>query len=295
MSKWILVLALAFGVHPVLAQTTPLKTNIDDNTLLWEISGNGLSKPSFVFGTFHLLCRDDIHFSTALKKAIAGTDEVYLELDMDDPATMLGALTLVNMKGDKKIKDLYSPENYKRVVDFFKDSLKISIGFFQRMKPGFLAALLYPKFLGCKNTMSTEEAIMALASSNDKEVKGLETMSIQAAIFDSIPYEKQAAELLNAIESLETAKANFKTLLDAYKNQRMEEMEKIMLSPEFGIELNQDILLDRRNMNWVVQLKEIMKNKAVFVAVGAGHLVGKKGLIALLRAEGYTVRGLENK
>ncbi|MBK8520903.1 MAG: TraB/GumN family protein [Chitinophagaceae bacterium] len=72
-------------------------------------------------------------------------------------------------------------------------------------------------------------------------------------------------------------------------------MEKIVNTPEFSVAENQDILLDNRNKNWVEQLKVIMKNNPVFTAVGAGHLVGKNGLIALLRAEGYTVRGLENK
>lgn len=42
-----------------------VKTTINNNTLLWEISGNGLAQPAFIFGTFHLLCRDDIHLSAA--------------------------------------------------------------------------------------------------------------------------------------------------------------------------------------------------------------------------------------
>jgi len=58
---------------------------------------------------------------------------------------------------------------------------------------------------------------------------------------------------------------------------------------------NQDILLNDRNKNWVGQLKKIMKKEAVFVAVGAGHLVGEQGLIALLRKEGYNLRPIENK
>jgi uncharacterized protein YbaP (TraB family) len=58
---------------------------------------------------------------------------------------------------------------------------------------------------------------------------------------------------------------------------------------------HEDILLYNRNMNWVKQLKTIMKAESVFVAVGAGHLVGTKGLIALLKKEGYKVRPLINK
>lgn len=294
MIKWILVLALAFCMQPIQAQNS-LKTNINDNTLLWEISGKGLTKPSYLFGTFHLLCRDDINFSAALRKAVAGSDEIYLELDMDDPAILLQGIMLMSMKDGKKLKDLYSAEEYKRVSDYFKDSLKITLGLFGSMKPEFLMAFLYPKLMPCKSVSSVEEEIMELTGADAKKINGLETMAMQAAVFDSIPYETQAKELLKAIDSIGTSKANFELLLKAYLNQDLDSLERMMFSPEFGGELNQDILLDKRNANWVGQLKEIMKKKSVFVAVGAGHLVGKKGLITLLRAEGYMVRGLENK
>lgn len=74
----------------------------NDQSLLWEVSGNGLKKPSFLFGTFHLLCKDDIHFSDQLKKAMKESDEIYMELDMDDPSTMLSGMLYMNMKNNKK-------------------------------------------------------------------------------------------------------------------------------------------------------------------------------------------------
>lgn len=264
------------------------------NTLLWQISGNGLTKPSYLFGTFHLLCKDDIRFSDALKQAVIKSDEVYLELDMDDPSTLLGALVLMKMKDGKKLKDLYTEAAYKRVSDFFKDSLKTPIGLFQQMKPEFLMALLYPKMMPCNTTGSVEESLMQLAKENSKEIKGLETMAFQASVFDSIPYEKQAAELLETIDSLDKSKKYFNLMLKAYKEQRLDSIANIVSNPEFGSTENQDVLLDNRNQIWVAQLKEIMKKRSVFTAVGAGHLVGSKGLIALLRAAGYTVKGIKN-
>ncbi len=288
-------IAMIFCTGSVMAQTTSLKTNADDNTLLWEISGKELTAPSYLFGTFHLLCKEDIHFGKALKQAVINSRGVYLELDMDDPATLMSGLMLMNMKGGKKLKDLYSPEAYKRVSDYFKDSLQTPIGMLQGMKPEFLVALLYPKMMPCNATSSVEEEIMELAKAGGKEIKGLETMAFQASLFDSIPYEKQAAELLSTIDSMEKSKKYFEVMLQAYKNQRLDEIEKIAIDPEFGFEENQDIFLDDRNKNWVIQLKKIMKAQPVFTAVGAGHLVGKAGLIALFRKEGYTVRGLENK
>ncbi len=294
--KLVYFLALIVNINTAFAQTASsnLKINKDDNTLLWEISGNGLTSPSYLFGTFHLLCKDDINFSETLKQAVNNSHEIYLELDLDDPATIMGALMLMNMKDGKKLKDLYTTDQYQRVSGFFKDSLKTPISLFQRMKPEFLIALLYPKMMPCNSASSVEEEIMQLAKDAGKEIKGLETMAFQASVFDSIPYEKQANELLNTIDSLEKSKADFVLMLNAYKSQRLDEIEKIVNTPEFGAAENQDILLDNRNKNWVQQLKPIMQKNPVFTAVGAGHLVGKNGLIALLRAEGFTVSGLEN-
>jgi uncharacterized protein YbaP (TraB family) len=272
-----------------------LKTNIDNNTLLWEISGKGLRSPSYLFGTFHLLCSNDIHFSASLKKALKNAKELYLELDMDDPSMMLSAMTLVNMNKGEKLTDLYSPAEYERVEHFFKDSLGSSLTLFQNMKPAFLEAMLYPKMMPCKTISGVEEELMKLAKEDKKEIQGLETMAFQASVFDSIPYTEQARELLKTIDSINSYKKYFDTMTRIYNNQQLKEIENMFSKSEFGMEENQDILLNNRNKNWIGQLKTIMKKEPVFVAVGAGHLVGEQGLIALLRKEGYVLRPIENK
>ena len=273
---------------------TQLKTNADNNTLLWEVSGNKLATPSYLFGTFHLICKDDIPFGEQFKTAVKSAKEIYMELDMDDPATMFGGLLLMNMKGDTTLKTLFTETEYKKVESFFNDSLHTPIGLFKSMKPFFLMAMLYPKMLRCNTMSGVEEEIMKLAKANKKEIKGLETMAFQAAVFDSIPYTQQAKELLKTIDSLDAYKKYFDTMVTVYKNQQLKAMENLFTKSEFGMEDNQDILLDKRNINWVGQLKKIMKKESVVVAVGAGHLVGEKGLIELLRKEGYTVRPIKN-
>ncbi|MEO7534184.1 MAG: TraB/GumN family protein [Ferruginibacter sp.] len=274
---------------------TTLKVNADDNSLLWEVSGKELKKSSYIFGTFHLMCKDDIHFSDQLKTAVKNSDLVYLEMDMDDPSIMLSGLLMMNMKEGKKLQDLYTAAEYEKVSAFFNDTLHMPMGLLQRTKPFFLAALLYPKMMPCKTVSGVEEELMKLAKENKKEIKGLETMEFQASVFDSIPYEDQAKELLKSIDSMVSYQKYFDTMITVYKTQRLTEIEKLFKDSEFGMEDHQDILLNDRNKNWVKQLDTIMKNQGVFVAVGAGHLVGKEGLISLLRKEGYTLKPILNK
>ena len=267
----------------------------NNNTLLWKVSGKGLKQPSFIFGTFHLMCKEDIHFSEQLKEAIKFSNEIYMELDMDDPSTLLSGMLYMNMKDGKKLSDLYTPEEYKKLQTYFTDSLNAPMMMLQRAKPYFLVALLYPKMMDCPSPAGVEEELLKIAKEDKKEIKGLETMQFQASVFDSIPYEWQAKELLKNIDSFQVYKKEFDEMVNLYKKQQLDSMENMLAKSEFGSDKYEDLLLNDRNKKWVSELNEIMKNESVFVAVGAGHLSGKSGLISLLKKEGYVVEPLINK
>ena len=153
-------------------KTTGLPGNENNNTLLWEISGKNLKSPSYLFGTFHLMCKEDIHFSANLQAAMKAADEVYFEMDLDDPSNTLGALFLMNMKKGTTLQDLYTPEEFARLNDFFKDSLSMPMLMLQKMKPLFLEALLYPKLMDCKNMSGIEQELLAMAQKEKKEIPG---------------------------------------------------------------------------------------------------------------------------
>lgn len=266
----------------------------DDNTLLWEISGNGI-KTSYLYGTFHLMCNNDINFSNNMKAAVKAADEVYFELDLDDASSTLGAMLFMNMKEGKILKDLYTPEEYERLSNFFNDSLGTPISLMQRMKPLFLQSLLYPKMMPCKNLSGVDMEILKIAKAEKKEIKGLENIQFQASVFDSIPYTEQAAMLLKSIDSLAKDEIEFDKMLASYKAQNLSKLESSVTDNEFGSEENLDLMLYSRNRNWVAQLKDILPKKSIFMAVGAGHLPGNNGVIDLLRKAGFTLRPLLNK
>ncbi len=118
-----------------------LKKQNNNNTLLWQVSGKGLKKPSFIFGTFHLLCKEDIIFSSQLKSAIKYADDIYMELDMDDLSTLMSGFLYMNMKNGKVLKDFYAEQDYKRIEHYFNDSLHIPFMMFQKAKPYFFSCI----------------------------------------------------------------------------------------------------------------------------------------------------------
>ena len=91
------------------------------------------------------------------------------------------------------------------------------------------------------------------------------------------------------------AEKEFAEMMEAYNNQDLEKLDAFIKKGEDGLGQYENILLYNRNKNWVKKLKPIMSERSVTIAVGAGHLPGDKGLIDLLRKEGYTVKPVMNK
>jgi uncharacterized protein YbaP (TraB family) len=295
MKKSILFLFSFLGIFiSSFAQTNEVSYQKNDNSLLWEISGNGLAKPSYLFGTFHLMCKDDMVFSKNFTNALSNANLLVMEMDLSDSKNTFGAMEFIQMKNGESLSKLLSKNDYERLNKFFKDSLKMSLSFFENMKPAFLQALFYPMMMSCKQSGSLEENIMAQAKKAKKQIKGLETIAQQSSFFDGMSYPDQAKALMELIDDFQTQKVNFEQLLNSYKSQNAIEIIKLIeTDPEFK---NQKAtLLDNRNMNWVNQFQQLMPQASLFVAVGAGHLFGEQGLIQLLRKKGYQLKPIENK
>ena len=287
--------ATVFFLQTCKAQSNiKLPINKDNNTLLWEISGKDLKQPSYLFGTFHILCKDDIQFSTNLQTALKASNQVYFEMDLDDPKNTLGGMFFMNMK-DKTLADLYTVEELQKVTKFYKDSLKMNLSYFNKMKPMMLAALLYPRMMPCKTPSGVEIELMTIAKKEKKEIFGFETIEFQSSIFDSIPYGVQAKDLLKNIDSMNKYKVYFNKMVQTYKNQQTDSLVAIVNDKTFSDGENNDALLKNRNLNWVKQLNTILPKTNIFMAVGAAHLFGKDGLIDLLRKDGFTVKPIVNK
>jgi uncharacterized protein YbaP (TraB family) len=270
----------------------------DNNTLLWKISGKGLETPTYLFGTIHMLCKEDALLSPNLKKAISNADDIYLEVDLDNMLEMLTVMTKMKMTGDTTLKDLLSAEDYKQVKDYFesKGSL-LPFSMLETFKPILAASTLAQAEAPCDATAAMEQVIMEEAKESNKNVKGLETMSYQAGMLDSIPYKLQAEQLVSYIKNdgkMDDG-TEMKDMLKAYKDQDLSKLETIIIKSDAGIASFTEILLYKRNRNWVEKLKELMPAKGLLIAVGAGHLPGDQGVINLLRKEGYTVEPVDNK
>ncbi len=290
---WLSVLAIIAFV----ANSQPVKKTSANNTLLWRISGKNIVQPSYLFGTMHMLCADDIDLSDSLVNAIRKADNVYLELDMDNVFEMMAAMTKMKMRNDTTLSDLLSKEEYEKVKNYFKEnSSLIPFSMLETYKPLLAASMIMEQQAGnCGNMISMEQLIMKEAKKNDVGIKGMETMEYQMSIFDSIPYGFQARQLVKMVEGGNKNEATeMETLTKAYRDQQLDKMEELTKNEDMGIKNFADMLLYNRNANWAKKLDGLMPGKSLVVAVGAGHLPGDKGVINLLRKAGYKVEPVTN-
>ena len=287
---------LLFGINSTKAQTTskPLQ-----KSLLWEISGNGLTKPSYLYGTIHMICKEDASLGDSLIAAIQRSDRVYFEVDMDNLMEMITALKDFKMRNDTTLADLLSKEDYEKVKEFMESkSGLLPFSKLETYKPMLASSLLMESGIGCDESVAMEQLILEEARKSKKRVEGLETMSYQASIFDSIPYKLQAEQLLKYVNdggSKSGADKQFEEMIDAYKAQDIEKLGEFVKEDDGGLGNYEDILIYNRNRNWVQKLKTLMRERSLTIAVGAGHLAGEKGVIKLLRKEGYTVKPVKYK
>lgn len=260
-----------------------------ENALLWEIKAPGMKKPSYLFGTIHLICPADFSLSDSLKLALSNTEQVALEVDMDDPAMMATMMKTMNMKEGKTLSKLVSEADYARLARFYKDSVGVGIAMLEKAKPFVLMGPLFNSILACP-VQSYEMSLVELAGKQKTEVIGIETLEEQMALFDTIPYKEQAKTLLALIDSLPQARGEFKKLVALYKSENISELYEMTQKSSFGMEGSQDIMLFDRNKKWITRMQKIMNVKPTLFAVGAAHLGSEKGVIALLRQAGYQVR-----
>ena len=285
--KKIFILFVLFTFSNNLFSQAPSAT---ENSLLWKISGNGLREASYLYGTIHVIPKKDFFITDSTEWALNQAENVAFEFNLKKEMRILPQLRLMfkmRMKGDTTLDMLLSEDDYEFVKRKF-EAKRIPMRLVNRVKPSFLSDLAGSSTseLRSGETTSYEMEFLQRAKSADKIISGLETASYQLSVFDSIPYQVQAQTM---VEELRDGGSNsgkeYKKLLKIYKRQDLEGLGRAMGADEMS-SFN-DVLLFHRNRNWIPVIEKMSRKYKMFYAVGAGHLVGEKGVVALLRKKGY--------
>jgi len=264
----------------------------EENSLLWKISGNGLEQPSYLYGTIHLMCPQDIMITEAMQAAIGASEQMVMELDMDEPGIMQSMMAASMMEDGKTIKDLLSDEDYQMLEKFMMDSIGAPLQAMGTMKPMLLSTVAMLPVLKCQPG-SYEMSLVGVAKEKDMQVYGLETVADQIAIFDAIPLEEQSEYLIESIRDYAETTEETRNMINYYQQQNVSGLYQMIHESMAEMEGGEDALLTDRNRKWIPEMEAMAGTKPTFFAVGAGHLAGPAGVITLLKKAGYQVEAVD--
>jgi len=277
-----------------------------DNALLWKISGNGLTEPSYLLGTHHLVHVSFVDSIPGLRDAMEMTHQVVGEVLMSDqPAMQARVQQGAMMPAGESYQKMLSPEDYAKLDEGLKKLFMVGLDQLGQLKPGMLSMMysitLYSKMYPEFNPMSHEPIdayVQRMATENGKTIRGLETVDDQIyALFDAEPLKDQAESLVCSAVNVEFSKKMVDKLNAYYRGKQLNDMYNLAFNnpddPCKASTAQENALFKDRNEKWIQKLPEMMKEKSSLIAVGSLHLVGDDGLLDLLTAKGYTVEAVK--
>ncbi|MES2003408.1 MAG: TraB/GumN family protein [Bacteroidota bacterium] len=275
--------SFVFLVLLLLAQQSVAQT--PGSSLLWEISGNGLKQPSYLFGTFHLMCKSDFSVSPMLESKLKASSQFYGELKMDDPQLQTKLMGRMMLSG-QTLQTLLPQSDYTAVSTQFQSITGYPLLAFNNFKPFLCLSILAQKSIACTDAVQPETEFVSLAKQLSLPILGLETVDDQMDAIDKEPIDSQISSLKKTVLNFDSVKTMMVEMSDVYKLRDIDSLYRYMKTNGVDGAFETE-LLNNRNKKWVPMISEIIAEKPSFFAVGAGHLGGPDGVISLLRKKGY--------
>lgn len=261
------------------------------NTLLWEVSGNGLKKPSYLFGTHHFTNKEFADTMQVLQEKLKSVNGVVGEIVMD--GTLQGRMAPFLVMKNNTLDSVFTPAEYKEVDDYIKArNPAVNLKQLNRFKPAMVGVLIMllnnPEMRSLTNGI--DESFQKYAKDNAKSIHGLETAEYQGALLFDDDLQKQKKALLKSVRESDKNKIKLQELTGYYLAQDIDKLTQFFKAQDEETKEFMTEMLKNRNQRWLDQLPALMEKESLFIAVGAGHLVGDEGLIKGLQARGYTLK-----
>jgi uncharacterized protein YbaP (TraB family) len=281
--------------------------------LLYKISGNGLQKPSYIVGTYHLAPAAFADSIKGIHEAVNNTNQVYGEIDMslmEAPESMTKMMDAMMLPEGKTLQTILTKDQLSRLNTFLKNLMGADLSNpevaqqMNKMTPQAIAQQLtvlmfLQKHMGQFDPTSLiDNYFQLVAKKNNEPVGGLETVDFQInTLFKGMTIERQTELLMCLVDNADYNEKLVEKTIDAFYAQDINKIKEVMdekMGNSCDATPEEDAaIINNRNANWLTQMPAIMQAKPTLFAVGAAHLPGDKGMLSLLRNAGYTVEGMK--
>ncbi len=260
---------------------------------LWQVTGD--DSTVHLFGSVHLLPEGGFAIGGALAEALDESERVCMEIDQgaqnEAESTSLTLARAVDPEG-RSLFDLLGADA-DRVRDAAEEAgIPLEpLAMFEPWFAGLTVSVMALQANGYDVQHGVEQIIQAEARKDGKSGCGLETLDGQLGMLDALPADLQKEILLQALDEAEDVNALIEPLLDAWRDGDEVRLEKSLEDDFDGYPELAEVLIFERNARWAEQVGEMLRgDEDVLVVVGAMHLVGERGLPALLEKRGFRVQ-----
>ena len=272
------------------------QNNVPGNqkSFLWKVQSK--TGAVYILGSVHFLKKDMYPLSSKIEDSFQKADALVVEANVNE----------ANQNDmDKLMKNALYPETdtiekhlSKETYELLKaktNEFNMPSGVINRQKPWFLSLMLSSMELmklGFDPNLGIDKYFL-LKATGKKKILELESLDYQTNLFNGFSDNEQELLLLYTLKDLSIMEQEIDKLIRAWTSGDAKGMETILLkslTEDQRLSTVYEKLIYERNRNMVYKIEEFLKNKdTYFVVVGAGHLVGKEGIIELLKAKKYAV------
>ncbi|HKJ71249.1 MAG TPA: TraB/GumN family protein [Gammaproteobacteria bacterium] len=256
---------------------------------LWKVAGE--TNTVYLLGSIHALRPGDYPLAPVMRRAFRDADALILEIRLPPAGSGGAALALGSGDGPGLAAQL-SAEQYRQAKEL-AGAQGIDLDSMSRLDPWLAALVIVQGALqraGYDPGHGLDAHFQRLADAAGKPVLALETPQQQLRLFDELPADLQGAFLLRTLREARDVEATLEPLVSAWKAGRTDTVQRLVLDELRPFPELYERLIVHRNRNWLAQVEAFLEDRRDYlVVVGAAHLVGKQGLVAMLRRRGYTV------
>ena len=262
----------------------------EENALLWKITGNGLEKPSYVFGILKFIPTEDYFLPATVTEKLNACEILSTETLLDHHAKH-ELNKAAHLPHHESIDEYLSEEEYDKLHDIFHDRLGVANMKFnlvyKKFKPIMLSTTMTRLAVG--EVHFYELDLIAKASENNMLTLGLETVEREVEALEKFPLDEQVQALKHSLENFDQQLEDYHTLVDAYTAGNLHKTLEYFMHPvEENESFRKHFIVDR-NKEWILKMKSYMEQAPTFFALGTSHLPEDSGILHLLVEEGYNL------
>jgi uncharacterized protein len=264
-----------------------------EKTFLWRVNSD--QNRLYILGSIHLLKKETYPLKKSIEDAFEQTKKLVLEIDLSSANSQkIQQLMLqksISTDGTM-LHQSVSDETYQAVAKRAKE-LDIDIRVLSPFKPWVIAmtmAAIKLQQLGFDPSLGVDRHLAERAKQTDKPTAGLETAEFQLDLFDRFSAKEQELLLRQSMDEMDHVERNVTAIVQAWKSGDVGAVERhLLVGMRDYPEIHRKVI-DDRNQRWLPQIENLLsRGENALIVVGAAHLVGKNGIIELLKDRGYRV------